>query len=117
MLTRLRSQNICGNGTGPPSQTLLINISDLGNGYVQCPTWGYPSEGSYYRDTSCVDAVAAIRTPVLALHAEDDPVCLDVAVPYHLIETNPYLVICATTIGGHLGWFEMGGGRWSNQMV
>ncbi|KAI9701710.1 MAG: hypothetical protein M1820_006338 [Bogoriella megaspora] len=85
--------------------------------YVQCPTWGYPSEGSYYRDTSSIDAVTAIRTPVLVLHAKDDPVCLDVVVPYHLIESNPYLVICTTSIGGHLGWFEFGGGRWSNKMV
>jgi len=84
---------------------------------VQCPTWGYPSENSYYRDTSCVEAVAAIRVPVLVLHAKDDPVCLDMAVPYYIIESNPYLVMCATSIGGHLGWFEFGGGRWSNKMV
>jgi predicted alpha/beta-fold hydrolase len=85
--------------------------------YVQCPTWGYPSENSYYRDTSCVDAVTAIKIPVLTLHAKDDPICLDLAVPYHLIESNPYLVMCATSIGGHLGWLEFGGGRWSNEMV
>lgn len=84
---------------------------------MQCPSWGYPSENSYYRDTSCVDAVAAIRIPVLVLHSKDDPICLDMAVPYYLIKSNPYLVMCATSIGGHLGWFEFGGGRWSNKMV
>lgn len=93
-------------------QTLITCIR-----HVQCPTWGYPSETSYYRDTSSVDAVAAIRIPVLVLHAKDDPICLDVAVPYHLIESNPYLVMCATSIGGHLGWVEFGRGRWSNKMV
>lgn len=85
--------------------------------YVQCPTWGYPSETSMYRDTSSADAVAGIKIPTLILHAKDDPVCIDLAVPYHLIETNPYLFMCATSIGGHLGWFELGGGRWSNTMV
>jgi predicted alpha/beta-fold hydrolase len=85
--------------------------------YVQCPTWRYPTENSYYRDTSCVDAVAAVRTPVLVRHAKDDPICLDLAVPYHLIESNSYLVRCATSVGGHLRWFEFGRGRLSNKIV
>jgi uncharacterized protein len=45
--------------------------------HVQCPSWGYPTEGAYYRDASSVDSVLAIRIPFLAIHAEDDPVrCL-----------------------------------------
>lgn len=43
---------------------------------VQCPVWGYPTESCYYRDASSSDSVLAIRIPFLALHAEDDPVCL-----------------------------------------
>ena len=42
--------------------------------YVQGPTWGYPTEGAYYRDAASVDSVMAIRIPFLAIHAEDDPV-------------------------------------------
>lgn len=42
--------------------------------YVQGPTWGYPTEGAYYRDASSVDSVMAIRIPFLVIHAEDDPV-------------------------------------------
>lgn len=41
---------------------------------VQCPTWGYPTEGAYYRDASSVDALLAVRIPFYGLHAEDDPV-------------------------------------------
>jgi uncharacterized protein len=41
---------------------------------VQCPTWGYRTEGEYYRHASSVDSVLAIRIPFLAIHAEDDPV-------------------------------------------
>src|ERR1700712_209008 len=44
--------------------------------HVQGPTWGYPTEGAYYRDASSVDSVMAIRIPFLAIHAEDDPVSL-----------------------------------------
>jgi hypothetical protein len=41
---------------------------------IQAPTWGYPTEGAYYRDAQSVDAVLAIRIPFLAISAEDDPV-------------------------------------------
>jgi predicted alpha/beta-fold hydrolase len=43
--------------------------------YVQCPTWGYPTEGAYYRDSASVDAVLGVRVPFLGINAEDDPVC------------------------------------------
>lgn len=44
--------------------------------HVQCPTWGYPTEGAYYRDAESVDALVAVRIPFLGINAEDDPVCL-----------------------------------------
>lgn len=43
---------------------------------IQCPTWGYPTEGAYYRDAQSVDALLAVRIPFLGINAEDDPVCL-----------------------------------------
>ena len=45
-----------------------------GNRAVQCPTWGYPTEGAYYRDASSIDSIMAIKIPFLALNALDDPV-------------------------------------------
>lgn len=42
--------------------------------YIQCPTWGYPTEGAYYRDAQSVDALSAVRVPFLGINAEDDPV-------------------------------------------
>ena len=41
---------------------------------LQCPTWGYPSEGAYHRDASSSDSLLAVRVPLFAIHAEDDPV-------------------------------------------
>ncbi|SMR47573.1 unnamed protein product [Zymoseptoria tritici ST99CH_3D1] len=81
---------------------------------VQCPTWGYPTEGAYYRDASSSDSVLAVRIPMLAIHAKDDPIAFDEGVPYEEIRQNPFVVICATSGGGHLGWFEWGTGtRWN----
>lgn len=79
---------------------------------IQAPTWGYATEGSYYRDAQSVDAVLAIKIPFLAINAEDDPIsCID-AIPYEEFKQNPYTVLCTTNWGGHLSWFQFGGGRW-----
>ena len=94
---------------------------------VQCPTWGYPTEGAYYRDASSVDAVTAIRIPFLGISAEDDPVgrlesfqdltntaqiSSHEAIPYEEFKQNPYTVLVTTNWGGHLSWFQPGGKRW-----
>lgn len=84
---------------------------------VQCATWGYPTEGAYYRDASSADSVLGIRVPTLCLHAQDDPIACDEAVPYEEIRQNPYVVMTATDGGGHLCWFEWGGGRWHSKPV
>ena len=79
---------------------------------VQGPTWGYPTEGAYYRDASSTDAALAIRIPFLAIHARDDPIAADESLPRNEIQQTPYGVLCTTSLGGHLSWFELGGGRW-----
>ena len=91
----------------------------------------YPTEGAYYRDASCVDLLNSVRTPLFAINAIDDPVCRPClqqgiqisssdtkqvatyeALPIEEARQNPFVVLCTTKIGGHLGWFEIGGGRW-----
>ena len=51
-------------------------IPDLSIGIraLQCASWGYPTEGAYYRDASSVDSLLAIKIPFFAVQAEDDPV-------------------------------------------
>lgn len=80
--------------------------------HVQCPTWGYPTEGAYYRDAQSVDALCAIRIPFLGINAEDDPISSKAAIPFEEFKQNPYTVLCTTDWGGHLGSFQLGGGRW-----
>lgn len=41
---------------------------------IQTASWGYPTEGAYYRDASSDDALTAVKIPFLAISAEDDPV-------------------------------------------
>lgn len=84
---------------------------------IQCPTWGYPTFLAYHRDASSVDAVLSIRIPTMALHAKDDPIANDKGVPYDEISATPYVVLVATSGGGHLSWFEPGGTRWHAKPV
>ncbi|KAK6071670.1 hypothetical protein SCUP234_09591 [Seiridium cupressi] len=84
---------------------------------VQCKAWGYPTENAYYRDASSVDSVMGIRIPFLAINATDDPISAEEALPYGEIMSNPYAVLCTTSLGGHLGWFEPSGARWHTRPV
>jgi hypothetical protein len=44
-------------------------------------------------------------------------IAVDEAVPYEEFKQNPYTVHCSTSLGGHLAWFEFGGGRWFGKPV
>lgn len=34
------------------------------------------------------------------------------AIAFEEVKANPFCVLCTTSTGGHIGWFELGGGRW-----
>ncbi|RYP24553.1 hypothetical protein DL765_000573 [Monosporascus sp. GIB2] len=96
--------------------TKLTYLYEFDRAY-QCPTWGYPTETAYYRDASSVDSLLAVRIPLLALNAVDDPISSYLALPVGEARQNPYTVLCTTSLGGPLGWFEIGGGRWHGKPV
>ncbi|KAL9125770.1 MAG: hypothetical protein Q9217_005073 [Psora testacea] len=79
---------------------------------LQGPSWGYPTEGAYYRDASSCDSLLAVKVPLFAINAEDDPIAVNEALPLQEFRQNHYAVLCTTSTGGHLSWFESGGGRW-----
>lgn len=65
------------NGNIDPERVRKITYLHEFDREIQGPTWGYPTEGAYYRDASSVDSILNIRIPVFAINAEDDPVCRD----------------------------------------
>ncbi|OAL42522.1 medium-chain fatty acid ethyl ester synthase/esteras-like protein 1 [Pyrenochaeta sp. DS3sAY3a] len=88
---------------------------------LQCPTWGYPTVGAYYRDVQSVDALLGVRIPFLGINAEDDPhlpadidckISSKFAIPFEECMQNPHTVLCTTNWGGHLGSFQLDGKRW-----
>ncbi|EGC48407.1 medium-chain fatty acid ethyl ester synthase/esterase [Histoplasma capsulatum var. duboisii H88] len=84
---------------------------------LQGPVWGYPTETAYYRDASSIDSIFAIKVPFFAIQAEDDPIAVGEALPYEEIKQTPYGVMCTTSWGGHLSWFEYGGTRWFTKPI
>lgn len=54
---------------------MIDQFTNLRYSALQCPTWGYPTEGAYYRDAASTDAMLGIRIPFMCIQAEDDPVC------------------------------------------
>ncbi|CAI7621589.1 hypothetical protein N7533_013136 [Penicillium manginii] len=95
-----------------PEAVMSITYLHEFDRHLQCPTWGYPTEGAYYRDASSTDAMLNIRIPFLCVQAEDDPIASYDALPFQEMAQTPYGVMVTTSWGGHLGWFEFGGARW-----
>jgi hypothetical protein len=54
----------------------------------------------------------AVRIPTMAIQALDDPVVGKEAIAFEEVKTNPHIVLVTTSLGGHLSWLEIGGGRW-----
>ncbi|KAF9819565.1 hypothetical protein IEO21_02029 [Rhodonia placenta] len=69
------------------------------------PPFPFPSAQAYYVWASSHDKLGAVRVPLLALNAEDDPIVQVLPVGGG---GNPRVVFAVTRRGGHLGWFEVG---------
>ena len=65
------------------------------------------------RGRSCKTAVG----PHGKTHLTCQKIAIHEATPYDEIRQNPYTVLCVTSMGGHLSWFEFGGGRWHAKPV
>lgn len=71
---------------------------------------GYSSLQGYYEDVSCGahGKLKKLTTPLLMVHAEDDPIlgvdALDIAVEEAKSGNNDHLVVAITEHGGHVGW-------------
>ncbi|ODV59402.1 alpha/beta-hydrolase [Ascoidea rubescens DSM 1968] len=74
--------------------------------------FGFNNANEYYRNGSSILRIPKIRTPLLIINAKDDPIVGDKAIPRKEVVKNPYIVLCVSDYGGHLGWFTMGNKRW-----
>lgn len=38
-------------------------------------------------------------------------------IPFDAFEVNPFVVLCTTSMGGHIGWHEAHGTQWITKQV
>lgn len=68
------------------------------------PLHGFADADDYYARSSARRYLSDIRTPVLILHAADDPFLPADAIPRHDLAANPHLATCLVPRGGHVGF-------------
>ncbi|CAI5757601.1 unnamed protein product [Candida verbasci] len=97
-------------------EELLRKLKVIQNTYefddlFTCKIHSYPNAFDYYREWSPVRRILNIKTPFLMLNSTDDP-AVSVRLPIRDVETNPYLLLVETDLGGHTGNVKMNGDFW-----
>lgn len=73
---------------------------------VTSKLFGYESCDHYYKEASLYDKIHALRIPVLALNAADDPFSPLHAIPVEEAHLNDNIAMVITSHGGHIGFLE-----------
>lgn len=76
-----------------------------------CKTVGFSNAFQYYREGSPLRRIHKIKTPLLAINSTDDP-AVSCRLPIQDFETNPYLALVESNLGGHLGFVKYSGEFW-----
>jgi len=68
--------------------------------------YSHKDVADYFRTTH-VDAktIANISTPLLCLHAQDDPIVVREGIPFDALKSNKNIIFAETSQGSHLSWF------------
>ena len=85
--------------------------------------------GTRRPQTHCLQSASrsSLSTPkmILSVIMDSSPtsiadflqIAVNEALPRNEVKQTPYGVLCTTSLGGHLSWFELGGGRWFAKAV
>ncbi len=89
----------------PVSKTQLKQLKTMPefDSCLTAPLYGFSDVESYYKAARCYPLLASIKTPLLMLHALDDPF-----IPRHTVPAantcSPTVELKSTQYGGHLGF-------------
>lgn len=81
-----------------------------------CHAAGFPSARSYYYAASPSLRILKIKTPMLILNTEDDPM-ISTDYPYKEVMKNPYLYMATSDLGGHYSSILPNGDFWFKGVV
>ncbi len=74
---------------------------------LTAPLYGFSDVEAYYKAARCYPLLGSIRTPIMMLHALDDPFIPRHTVP-SLSECSSCVTLSGTEYGGHLGFISGG---------
>lgn len=94
-----------------PESFQLQNLRDFDNAFTS-QLFGFNSAQEYYRHASPDQRLLNVRVPMLIVNSADDPIVGGKTVPVSEVVLNPYTHMVVTSIGGHLGWFDLRNNRW-----
>ncbi|MCB1142813.1 MAG: alpha/beta fold hydrolase [Leptospiraceae bacterium] len=81
---------------------------------------GFDSKEEYYRLSNPINVIHNIKTPLLVLNSEDDPICVDENVQenLHWVDKLPHSTLIHTKRGSHIAFFEGIRARsWSDRVI
>lgn len=94
-----------------PSDFSLKSLRDFDEAFTS-KLFGFNCADEYYRHASPSQRLLNVRVPLLIFNSKDDPIIGSGSLPYSEVLMNPYVYMIETSVGGHLGWFDLRMDRW-----
>ncbi|GEQ71119.1 hypothetical protein JCM33374_g4800 [Metschnikowia sp. JCM 33374] len=94
-----------------PESFQVQNLRDFDDAFTS-QLFGFNSAQEYYRHASPDQRLLNVRVPMLIVNSADDPIVGGKTAPFSEVSLNPYTHMILTTVGGHLGWFDIKHNRW-----
>jgi len=91
-----------------PAAIRRIHTFAAFDGEVTAPLHGFASAEDYWRRSSSGPLIAAVRRPLLAISALDDPLVPPASLPLEAARRNPHVTLLTPPRGGHVGFVSGG---------
>ncbi|GAA5215412.1 hydrolase [Corallincola platygyrae] len=110
LLKKMATPALADEVTLCPQQVSLLNTFWQFDDMVTAPLHGFRDVHDYYKRMSGLQYLKSIHTPLLLIHAADDPFMNEAVIP-DSNQLSPHVTYELTRRGGHVGFIE-GGWPW-----
>ncbi len=111
-------QKVLGDRWIPPGELSAIRTVYEFDDKVTGPAFGFRGADHYYETQSSQRFLARVRTPLLLVQAEDDPMIPFSCFSHPAIRGNREITLAASKRGGHIGFLARGSRRaWLDETI
>lgn len=107
----LHVEEIIADYKADPKKFRLKTLRDFDEAFTS-KLFGFNCAEEYYRHASPSQRLLNVRAPFFIFNSKDDPIVGSKSLPHTEVKMNPYVYMIETTVGGHLGWFDLKQKRW-----